>query len=456
MNFYTQNPTTGEKLKKYTYLSDSELEKILEQSQIQFENWKLSQMSTRKEYLLNLARELALQKDSLATLMALEMGKPVIEGRAEVDKCVFTCEYFYEVIDKYLADENVIAHYSQTKVIFRPLGPILALMPWNYPIWQLVRFAIPAIASGNVVVLRHSDITAGLAQELEKIFLAAGQKVLFNISVEHNVVTKLISDHRIQGVTFTGSTKVGKIIGELSGKNLKKCVLELGGNDPYLVLNGANLSIAAQVIAKARLVNNGQSCIAAKRVIVVENLVEDFLFLLVNEIKKFKIGNPLNQENNLGPLAHNRIKKNLEGQVSKFLSSQGEIVWQSKNHLFPSESAFYAPQIIYHENNCPVLCEEEVFGPVFNVIAVQNEEQAIRVANFSPWGLGAAVFTQDLEKGLDIIENKLNCGMAVLNDQVKSDPRVPFGGIKDSGYGRELSHYGLLEFVNIKTIGIGK
>lgn len=454
MIFQTQNPTTGEKLKEYRYCSDAELEVLLDKAQSAFLYWQQQKINKRKDFVLSVAKELSLRKDVLATLMATEMGKPIFEGRQEIDKCVATCEYYYETMEKFLLSESVIAHYPDTKIVFKPLGVLFAIMPWNYPVWQLIRFAVPAIASGNVVVMKHSDITAGVAKEIESLFQSAGESVLFNCSITHEQAARVIADRRVSGVTFTGSTESGKKVAEISARNLKKTVLELGGNDPYLVLDQADLSLAAKVCAQARLVNNGQSCIAAKRLIVVEHLVEDFLYLLVNEVKKFKIGNPLNQEVQLGPLAHGRFKQKLEAQIAKFLAANGEVVWQAKEQVFSDKSAFLPPKIIYHENNCPVLCEEEVFGPVFNVIAVRNNDDAVRVANYSPWGLGAAVFTQDKEMGRDIIENKLNCGMAVLNDQVKSDPRVPFGGVRDSGFGRELSRYGMLEFVNIKSLGI--
>jgi len=444
-SFSTYNPATGEVVKKFEHLSWEKSEHAIFSAHQDFQIWRKKSFAERSKVLVDLAVSLRAHKDRLAEQMHLEMGKLLEEGRAEVEKCAVTCEYFAKEAPGFLANQKSSSPYNDAEVSFQPLGVIFCIMPWNFPLWQTIRFAAPALMAGNVVVLKHADLTAGTAEMLGKIFadLTSDLQLLRNCQVDHEVAEKIIGHSLVRGVTFTGSTAGGRSVATTAAKNLKKIVLELGGSDAYLILEDADIAMAAKACAKTRLQNCGQSCVAGKRFIVVEKVATEFIRLYVDEMKKTEIA----------PLASKKFQEQIITQVEKLKNWGGKVVLGGTAPR--NDGAFYPPTVLVFEKNHPDLHKEEVFGPVGSVIIVKNAAEAVEVANSSPYGLGGGVFTRDLQKGKALVEKELEAGFVVVNDYVKSDPRVPFGGVKESGYGRELGHFGILEFVNIKTVGVG-
>jgi len=451
-SFFTINPTTEEIIQEYFELSESEIDQKIEKAVETFKVWSRYPIEKRCELMKNASDILLKKKDTLAQLITIEMGKPIKQAIAEIEKCAWVCSYYSENAIEQLSDIEIPTEMTRSYVTFQPLGPILAIMPWNFPFWQVFRFAAPNLVAGNTALLKHSRNTMGCAIEIEKVFLEAGfpEFVFQNLVIGSNKVSKVIEDKRIKGVTLTGSTPVGKDVAKLSGSTLKKTVLELGGSDPYIVLKDAPLEKTVETCVTARLINNGQSCIAAKRFIVEKQIFDDFLNLFTSLFKQKKIGNPLDPEIDVGPLARKDLQLDLHNQVER------SIKFGDTLHLGgvipPWQGYFYTPTIVLvHNPNSPVF-EEETFGPVAALIKANNEDEAIDLANRSNFGLGAAIFTSDIDKGNRIAKTKLEAGCCFVNDFVKSDPRLPFGGIKESGFGRELSIFGIREFVNIKTV----
>ncbi len=382
------------------------------------------------------------------------MGKPIVEALAEVKKCAEACRYYAEQLPHLLQRREVQAHYTHTYISFQPLGPILSIMPWNYPFWQVFRFAAPALAAGNVILLKHSDITSGCADEIEKLFYEVNSELnLFqNLRIQHDQAARIIADSRVCGVTFTGSARGGKQVAQTAAINLKKIVLELGGSDPYIVCEDADIEKAAKTCVKSRLTNNGQSCVAGKRFIVHKSIIKKFSEIFIEEMGSYVIGDPLDLNTKLGPIAHRRFLKNLQDQMNGF---EGLKVKRTETtQSLPTYGCFMRPSALLFEKPTAGFFTEEVFGPVAMITAFEQMEEAFRWANQSPYGLGGGIFSAQPEKVLELAERELQSGMVAINDFVRSDPRVPFGGIKNSGYGRELGHFGIYEFVNVKTIGI--
>lgn len=444
MEFQTANPATGQILKSYQYQTFSQVEEQLITAHRDFSVWKKSSLAERSQVLLRLAGNLRTQKDELAKSIVAEMGKLESEARAEIDKCIKACEYYAEMGPKALSPQPVKTEFAHSFISFQPLGVILSIMPWNFPLWQVIRFAAPALMAGNTILLKHADITTGTGQLIADCFEAlvpnSSLQLLRSIIADHKTCEQLIADPLIRGVTFTGSSRGGSEVAKAAGQYLKKSVLELGGSDPYIVLADADIAKAAAILAKARLVNCGQSCVAGKRFIVVKEVADAFCEQFVKEMKTAV----------LASLANKKFQTQIIHQVEKLKAEGGKILLGGTAPAGPG--AFYPATVIRFEKNPAALRTEEVFGPVASVIVAQDEKEAFEIANSTIYGLGGGLFTKDLERGLQLIEKDLDSGFVVLNDYVKSDPRLPFGGVKDSGYGRELSLFGLHEFVNIKTV----
>lgn len=444
-SFSTVNPATGAVLQSYKYVSMMEAEQSILAAQNDFNIWRKVSLHDKEKVLLSLAQKLRAEKEDFAQCVQNEMGKTRAESLAEIEKCAVTCEFYAREAAGMLKNEEVPASpYASAQVSFQPLGVIFCIMPWNFPLWQVIRFAAPALMAGNVLLLKHSDITAGTAQKIGRLFenLFPPLNLLRNVHVDHSGAAQLIAHPLVRGVTFTGSSRGGSLVAQEAAKNLKKIVLELGGSDAYLILDDADLPRAAKTCAQTRLINCGQSCVAGKRFVVMESAAAEFIKCLVAEMSAIK----------LAPLAHKKFQQQVAGQVEKLKSWGGEVVLGGAVSGGPD--AFYPATVVVFKENHPALHQEEIFGPVASVVVVKNVEEAITIANSSPFGLGGGVFTSDLNFGKQLVETELQAGFVVVNDFVKSDPRLPFGGIKESGYGRELGRFGMMEFVNIKTVAV--
>jgi len=448
-SFVSINPTTGKALKTYRFAPVSQLKTVLKQSQQAFSRWKNTSFAERIALLVKVGKHLRQQKEFYARMITLEMGKLHTEAVAEVEKCALTCEYFCDHASDFLQEEQIQTEHQKSYVRFDPLGTILAIMPWNFPFWQVFRFCVPALLAGNVVLLKHSRVVPGCALMLEKLFIDTGfaRGVFQNVFTDETGVQQLIP--YVQGVTLTGSVEAGKTIASQAGKHLKKCVLELGGSDPFLVLSDADVHLAAQTAVKARFLNCGQSCIAAKRFIIVKDHVKTFTDAVVKALESFIVGNPLEDETILGPLVREEQVKKLDKQVKLAIKQGARLLCGGKR--LKREGFFYEPTVLTNVKSTNVLFQEEVFGPVLPIIAAKDDAEAVKLANQSSFGLGASVWTRNLQKAEQIAQ-ELIAGFVTINGMVKSDPRLPFGGVKDSGIGRELSRYGMLEFCNVKTV----
>ena len=446
------NPATGERLKTYPEHSAAEVEAILRQADQAYGAWRRVSFGERGQRMRAAAAALRAHRDAYARVMAQEMGKPVAQGRAELDKCALGCEYYAEHAERFLAPELIATDAAKSTVAFEPLGVVLAVMPWNFPFWQVFRFAAPALMAGNAAVLKHASNVPGCALAIESVFREAGMPAgLFRaLLVGSSRVAELIAHPLVKAVTLTGSTPAGRAVAAQAGAALKKTVLELGGSDPYVVLEDADLELAAQTCAASRLMNSGQSCIAAKRFIVVESVRARFEELFVRHLQAQRMGDPLEEEVTVGPMARRDLRDVLHVQVERSLAQGARLLMGGVTPEGPG--AFYPPTVLTNVKKGMPVYEEETFGPVAAIIPVQDEAEALRVANDTPFGLGAAVFTRDRNRGERIAVKELEAGSCFVNAFVRSDPRLPFGGIKASGYGRELSSFGIREFVNIKTV----
>jgi len=448
------NPKNNELIKSYEILSAKELGNKIDQSHSSFLSWKQTTFSERANLMKAVAKELIAQKEELAVLMANEMGKPLSEGRSEIEKCSKVCEFYAEKAEAFLKPEIIDASFEKSYVNYSPLGVVLAIMPWNYPFWQVFRFAAPTLMAGNTALLKHAENVSGCSLAIEKIFEKVGfpkavfSSLLINIEMSESV----IENPKVRAVTLTGSTKAGKAVAALAGKNLKKTVLELGGNDAYIVFKDANLPLAAKKICQSRLLNNGQSCIAAKRFIVHETIVDDFTKLLIEEMKGYKVGDPLLSDTQIGPMAREDLRDEVHKQVKASIDNGAKCLIGGK--LTDKEGAFYPITLLTGVKKGMPAFDDEIFGPVGAIISFNSDDEAISLANDSGFGLGGGLFTKDIAKAEKIAREKFNSGACFINDFTKSDPKLPFGGIKDSGYGRELSHFGIKEFMNAKTICI--
>jgi len=453
MAFESRNPATGELLESFSATAEDELERTLDRAWNAFLEWRRRPLEARSAVLRAVAHGLRERRQEHARTMALEMGKPIAQGEAEAEKCATTCDYYAENAPRFLAPEPRDSDASRSYVRFDPIGPVLAIMPWNFPFWQVFRFAAPALMAGNVAVLKHASNVPRCALEIERLFREAGlpEGVFSAPLVESKAVPRLIEDRRIQAVTLTGSEGAGSKVGEAAGRSLKKTVLELGGSDPFVVLADADVAAAARAAASARLVNGGQSCIAAKRFIVVGSVLDAFLDAFVAEMRTRRVGDPLRRETEIGPLARADLRDDLHHQVDASVRRGAKLVLGGSIPEGPG--AFYPATVLAGVEPGMPAFDEETFGPVAAVIRARDERDAVRLANQSSFGLGASVWTRDLARAEELAA-EIESGNVFVNGIVKSDPRLPFGGVKRSGYGRELSEIGMREFVNVKTVWI--
>jgi len=448
------NPTNNKLVKSYKEITTDEINPIISQVNSAYLECKETSFSVRSNLMFKTAKILRENINEYSELMTIEMRKPILQSRAEVEKCAWVCDYYAENAEKFLADEIIKTEASNSFIAYRPIGVVLAVMPWNFPFWQVFRFASPNLMAGNAGLLKHASNVSGCALAIEDVFRKAGfpENLFRTILVTSKNVKEVISNKFVQAVTLTGSVPAGKSVASLAGSLIKKTVLELGGSDPYIILEDADLEQAAKSCVNSRLLNAGQSCIAAKRFIVVESIYDKFEKLFFDFMFSKKMGDPMDEKNDLGPQASLQLRDELHDQVLRSVNQGAEIILGGYIPELPG--AFYPPTILKNVRSGMPAFDEELFGPVAALIKVKDENDAIDLANKSIFGLGAAVFTRDLEKGKAIAREKLNAGCCFVNDFVKSDPRLPFGGIKESGYGRELSPLGIKEFVNIKTVYI--
>lgn len=449
--FKSINPANNQLVKKFKEHTPKQIAHILEQAMWGFTLNRTSSFMVRSRRLRKLAKLLLQKKEKFAALMTLEMGKPTKEALGEVEKCAWVCNYYADNAKQFLKDEFIKTEHAFSVITHSPLGIILAIMPWNFPFWQFFRFAAPALMAGNVILLKHAPNVPQCALAIENLCKEAGfpDELVQNLFINHKKTAKIIADNRIQAITFTGSDRAGSQVAALAGKHIKKTVLELGGSDPFIVLADANIKKAAQIAVKSRMLNTGQSCIAAKRWIVVASVLAIFTKLVRAEILQLEMGNPVEEGVTIGPLAREDLVKTLDEQVKKSVKLGAKVLIGGKRPAH--DGAYYEPTLLTNVKKGMPAYDEEIFGPVAVIIAVADEQEAIEVANDTKYGLGASIWTIDKQKA-SRLARKLQTGAVFINGMVKSDPRLPFGGIKKSGYGRELSEQGIKEFVNVKTI----
>jgi succinate-semialdehyde dehydrogenase/glutarate-semialdehyde dehydrogenase len=452
MPFHVIDPSSGDRIASYPETSPEKTQEIIALADRAFREWRRASFRERAAPMRRAAELLRAGAPEYARLMAREMGKPVRDGTAEAVKCAAACDYYAEHAERFLARESVPTEARRSFVTFTPLGVVLAIMPWNFPFWQVIRFAAPALMAGNAAVLKHAANVPGCALALEELFQRAGfPPALFRtLLIANDAVAPVIEHPLVRAVTLTGSGAAGRAVASRAGAMLKKTVLELGGSDPYLVLADADIEQAAAVSARGRLVNAGQSCIAAKRFIVVEPVRARFETAFVARMRAARVGDPLDPATEIGPLARHDLRDALHRQVTASIAKGARIL--TGGTIPEGRGAFYPPTVLTDVCAGMPAYEEELFGPVAAVIPVRDEAEAIAVANDSEFGLGAAVLTGDAARGERIAAELIESGTVFVNDNVRSDQRLPFGGIKSSGYGRELSAYGIREFVNIKTV----
>lgn len=447
------NPATNELIKEYSEHNPEETNAIIEQTHDAYLKWRETDFACRSTLVHAAARELCSNIDEYARTMSLEMGKTITEARAEIEKCAWVCEYYADNAERFLADEVIESDASKSFVAYQPIGVVLAVMPWNFPFWQVFRFAAPALMAGNAGVLKHASNVPGSALAIEQVFTRAGfpENIFRTLMIPSGIVDDVIKNKHIKAVTLTGSEPAGMAVASAAGREIKKTVLELGGSDPYIVLEDAELPSCVATSATARMINVGQSCIAAKRFIVVESLVKEFEEQQAALLKSLKVGDPLEEETQVGPLARMDLLEELDDQVQRSIKAGARLLCGGKK--VDGSGAFYEPTVLTDVRKGMAVYEEETFGPVSAIIPVQDMEEAIEVANDSIFGLGGSVWSKDIKKAEEVAR-RVETGAMFVNGMTKSDPRLPFGGVKKSGYGRELSHFGIREFVNIKTIWI--
>jgi acyl-CoA reductase-like NAD-dependent aldehyde dehydrogenase len=449
----TRNPATAERLSEYEAYAPPRIDALLDRSHRAFDAWARTPYSERSAAMLGIAALLRDGKTRCATMITTEMGKPIVEAEAEIEKCALSCEHYADRAQTYLAEQSVASNAARSYVAFRPLGVLLAIMPWNYPFWQVFRAAVPALMAGNVLVLKHAGNVTGCALEIERLFSSAGfpDGVFSALLVAGGDMERIVADPRIAAVTLTGSDAAGSAVAAIAGKYIKKTVLELGGSDAFVVLADADAEAAAQVAVRARFQNAGQSCIAAKRFIIEEPAYERFIESFVERTSKLAVGDPLDRATQVGPLARPDLRDEIERQVNASLA-QG-----AKNLLgvrrLERAGYYYAPTVVSEVRPTMPLFAEESFGPAASVTRARDAEHAVELANASSFGLGGSLWTRDLVHA-EKIAARLESGAVFINGMTVSDPRLPFGGVKRSGYGRELSHFGIQEFVNAQTVWI--
>lgn len=455
MALVTINPATEEVVREYPEMTDLELRAALAGAHDAHLAWKETSFSHRAGLMQKAAEVLRRRADEFAELCAVEMGKPLAAGRAEIEKCAFVCDFYAENAEAFLANEDIATEASHSFVAFRPLGVVLAVMPWNFPFWQVFRFAAPGLMAGNAGLLKHASNVQGCAEAIEDVFRQAGfpPGLFANLGIPAKRVADVIRSPEIKAVTLTGSTPAGKSVAATAGEVLKKVVLELGGSDPYIVLEDADLDVAIKNCVASRLINGGQSCISAKRFIVAESKIDAFTRGFVAEMGTRTMGDPRSAEGfDLGPMARVDLRDELHEQVEKTVAAGAKL--ELGGEVPAGKGAYYPPTVLSGVKKGMLAYSEELFGPVATIISASSEDEAFEIANDSIFGLGAAVFTKDAKRGEQLAADRVDAGCVFVNDFVKSDPRLPFGGIKESGYGRELASFGIREFVNIKTVSV--
>jgi succinate-semialdehyde dehydrogenase/glutarate-semialdehyde dehydrogenase len=451
MSFTTINPTTGKPMQTYDELTPDSAAAVIVKANEAWLSWRGTSFTMRAALMKKAATMLRERNRELALLMADEMGKPLAQGNAEVEKCAWACDYYADNAEQHLAPDVVRTESHKSYVAFEPLGVVLAIMPWNFPFWQVYRFAAPALMAGNVAILKHASNVPGCALAIERLFQDAGfpADAFRTLLIGSKHVQAVIEHPLVRAVTLTGSTPAGKAVAAQAGSVLKKTVLELGGSDPYLVLEDADLEAAVMTSVNSRLINAGQSCIAAKRFIVARPTIDEFTTRFVALMKSKTVGDPLAEGTEVGPQARHDLRDALHQQVRSSIERGASLLLGGE--IPPGDGAFYPPTVLTKVKPGMPAYDEELFGPVAAIIEAQDEDDAVRIANDSIFGLGAAVFTRDLARG-ERVARRLEAGATFVNALVASDPRLPFGGIKESGYGRELGPYGIREFVNVKTV----
>ena len=448
------NPFDGAVIKSSETHTPDEVRQIVQSAHLTWEDWRKVSFAEKAGHLNNAASILRERKTDLAKLMALEMGKPLKGGIAEIEKCADACEFYAANAANFLKDEVVTTDASKSYVTFQPIGVVLAVMPWNFPFWQVFRFLAPALMAGNCGVLKHASNVFGCAIEIENIIKDAGfpENVFRTLLIPGSEVDAVIENELITAVTLTGSTEAGRKVAEKAGSLIKKTVLELGGSDAYLILHDADLELAAETCVNSRIINSGQSCIAAKRFVVVKAVAEKFTELFVKKIASKVMGDPFDEITDIGPQARVDLRNQLHEQVHASIEKGAKCLLGG--FIPEGNNAFYPPTVLTNIQKGMPAYDEELFGPVAAIIVAEDEDDAVRIANDSIFGLGAAIFSQDVARAENLAATQIQAGSCFVNALVKSDSRLPFGGIKQSGYGRELALFGIREFVNIKTVFI--
>jgi acyl-CoA reductase-like NAD-dependent aldehyde dehydrogenase len=454
MSIQTINPATEEVVKTFEAYSEEQIDEALGQAREAFLSWRNTTFAERGALFHRLAAYLRDHQAELARIATIEMGKPIVEAEAEVEKCAWNCDFYADSAEKFLTDEHVTSNATESYISYQPLGVVLALMPWNYPFWQVMRFAAPGMMAGNTAVLKHASNVSMTALELEHIFKECGfpEGAFRTVLVPGAETARLIADPRIAAVTLTGSDVAGMSVAAASGQALKKNVLELGGSDAFIVLEDADLDGAAKMAVRARFQNTGQSCIAAKRFIVVEAVADEFERKFVEETAKLKIGDPMDRETQVGPMARADLRDALTKQVEHSVQMGATVALGGKS--LDRQGYFYAPTILTHVTMEMPVFREETFGPAAAVIRARNTDHALELANDSQFGLGGNLWTSNIDRARQLAR-RIESGGVFINGMTASDPRLPFGGVKHSGYGRELSWFGIREFVNVQTVWIG-
>ena len=445
----TINPANEQVISEYENMTNEQVTNIVSKSRSAFSEWR-GDVRKRSIILLQLAEQLRKDKERLAKIASQEMGKPIKESRSEIEKCAWAVEFYSYNGDILLNNESLNSDANKTMITFQPLGVIASIMPWNFPYWQALRFAAPSLMAGNTIVLKPASATMQCGIEIEKTILGSGaSEGVFNTVIGKSQIAEMLIDSNIDGVTFTGSIEIGAKVAQRATSRLKKCVLELGGSDPFIVLDDADIQKAAEGAIKGRFLNCGQSCVASKRFIVSRKIANEFIESFVEKTEKLRVGDPMSDNTDIGPLSSIKSLDNIDSMVKDAIGNGAELL--TGGERIGSIGAFYKPTVIKNVSPKMRVSKEETFGPVAPIMIVEDEAEAISAANNSEFGLGGSIWTRDLDRAQKL-SMEMECGIVTVNNMVASDPRVPFGGIKHSGFGRELSRYGMLEFVNVKSV----
>jgi len=454
--FKTINPATGEELSRFPFLSPDDLRMHLEHAQQAFASWRTTPLEKRREAIGQIADLLLIEKATLSKTMTTEMGKPLVQAEGEIEKCAWLCRFYAQNAADFLAPKTIEAGYEKSYVRYDPVGGVLGIMPWNFPFWQAFRFAIPAILAGNVALLKPAPNVPQCGRHVERLLAKAipTPHVFQTLFVDTEQVEHIVAHDLVQGVALTGSDRAGSAVAALAGKYLKKCVMELGGSDAFIVLDDANVHEAARVAVQSRMNNSGQTCIAAKRFIVAESIYEAFAAAVVDEVRGLAVDDPFGEDTDIGPLARPDLRANLNEQVEESLKQGADILYAGEQPV-EEGSCYFSPVVLSNIQPGSPAYDQELFGPVACLFKVKDDKEAMALANDTQYGLGAAIWSADTARA-ERVAGELSVGAISINGMVKSDPHLPFGGVKHSGFGRELGRHGLLEFVNVKSVVVNK